>query len=839
MQAYCEAQDALEHIHEKSALDVGLIGWACLHQGMWGSAAQRFEEALQLESRPASYYFLARARAKDQPDYLLDSTMRESVRDLLAQAVVLPNCPEEAFLWLERLQGYGHEEALERQRILEGALAQHPTSAEARLRLATLTRQYRQDPKESLRILEPLLQDDAPLIAALWYAVEAHLALGEHEAALARVAAIPNEAYTQGVGLAKVRGDLLLALGQVDDAIAQYDEEVASADDEAVVIGLFSRAWAKLTNDQVEAAVADVRTALDRHFGGGNLHGFDGPITLYDELYSYPYGDCVRQICTTLLNDASDRPPLPSEVEGRLSYLYYKLDEYGDEDDTQLLKRASELIAASDPARDALDADLTGYYVSAGDLAKAVEVHLEVYLRQFMRAAVSTEPLPEDFATFNPTDYDPAFDPASIHTKTVRKQIHKSALRQLKACQDTNAIQAVFVRFYRSFWRALLYEDQMYKEVVEVTGCLCAGETGATSELFDHAYALHELRHLALAEASYRKYLETDPENAPALHNLSIVLEARGMIEEAAAFSSRAATLAPTNEKMLRQRSALEAKVEEQHTLERRHEEFLRTAPERWPQLDKYKRQLLSTLTVISGFDNMAHLSRLSGIGERYLRGHWQKLVDAGMLIEDASGSWKVNPHIAHLINQERSHAVVATLIHAERTLAVKPIFNSLQEYAIYKMLITLFPNHLVFPNMALQSLFQYERMQVLLSAEEFRYYLMAHVDVCVTSTANYLPIVAFEIDSSYHDRAEQIERDTKKNRIFQLGGVPLVRLRAWGQPTEEAVRQHLIESVRALGDVLAVGGIEVNPLVDVARELDIQRFMLHPQADNDLKTST
>ncbi|HEU5348792.1 MAG TPA: hypothetical protein VFU63_09295, partial [Ktedonobacterales bacterium] len=38
MQAYCEAQDALEHIHEKSALDVGLIGWACLHQGMWGSA---------------------------------------------------------------------------------------------------------------------------------------------------------------------------------------------------------------------------------------------------------------------------------------------------------------------------------------------------------------------------------------------------------------------------------------------------------------------------------------------------------------------------------------------------------------------------------------------------------------------------------------------------------------------------------------------------------------------------------------------------------------------------------------------------------------------------------
>ena len=61
--------------------------------------------------------------------------------------------------------------------------------------------------------------------------------------------------------------------------------------------------------------------------------------------------------------------------------------------------------------------------------------------------------------------------------------------------------------------------------------------------------------------------------------------------------------------------------------------------------------------------------------------------------------------------------------------------------------------------------------MRELLDAETFRYFLMSQVDFCVTSTASYLPIIAFEVDSPYHDRPEQQDRDRKKNENFSGRG--------------------------------------------------------------------
>jgi Protein of unknown function (DUF2726) len=108
---------------------------------------------------------------------------------------------------------------------------------------------------------------------------------------------------------------------------------------------------------------------------------------------------------------------------------------------------------------------------------------------------------------------------------------------------------------------------------------------------------------------------------------------------------------------------------------------------------------------------------------------------------------------------------------------------------------------------MALQTIFQYDRIKKLLDAEEFRYFLMSQADFCVTSTANYLPIMAVELDSDYHDSPEQLERDAKKDRIFQLGGVPLLRLRSHGRPSDQGMRRDIVEAVQALAEELAATG--------------------------------
>ena len=377
----------------------------------------------------------------------------------------------------------------------------------------------------------------------------------------------------------------------------------------------------------------------------------------------------------------------------------------------------------------------------------------------------------------------------------------------------------------------------MYKEISEVTSILVTLGVDV-DELFDKAFSLNELGRVDEAEIIYREVIESRNNDENALHNLSLILENKGKIKEALELSNKAAALAPEDTVIVEYNQKLKVKAEKLFKDLQKQGDFLCTAPERWPQVDNYKRQLLSALTVIHGFESFAELSRLSGVGEQYIAGHWRKLVEMGMVIDLSNGQYRVNEYILPLVKQERSHAIVTKIIRAEPSVVFKPIFNSRQEYSIYNILIGLFPNHLVFPNMALQTIFQYERMKELLNTEEFRYLLMSQVDFCITSTANYLPVVAFEVDSRYHEVPDQLERDRKKDLIFQRGGVPLLRLRAFGQPGEQIMRQQIIAAVRELGQELTTTEAKAGTSINISLEIDFERFGL-TAADNQNQRST
>jgi hypothetical protein len=276
---------------------------------------------------------------------------------------------------------------------------------------------------------------------------------------------------------------------------------------------------------------------------------------------------------------------------------------------------------------------------------------------------------------------------------------------------------------------------------------------------------------------------------------------------------------------MTSQRDSLREQIGVRCAEQQRKEQFLRTARERWPQLDYYKRKILSTLLMLGPCDDLQRLAEYSCTGEQYFPGNWRKLIMFGMVVDVGGGTFGVNEHIVDLVNQERTHSVATTIVRADNCIAFKPIFNSRLEHTIYNVLIGLFPNHLVFPNMSLQTIFQYDRMKDLLDSETFTYFLMSQVDFCITSTANYFPIIAFEVDSPYHDLPEQQQRDVKKNEIFRCGGVPLLRLRAYGRPGEAAMRQEIIEQVRKLGQQLRETNEAVEGLVKLTLEIDFERF--------------
>lgn len=173
------------------------------------------------------------------------------------------------------------------------------------------------------------------------------------------------------------------------------------------------------------------------------------------------------------------------------------------------------------------------------------------------------------------------------------------------------------------------------------------------------------------------------------------------------------------------------------------------------------------------------------------------------MILPTKGGGYAINPHIRPYIERESQHAVVGRIVRAQGTTAVKQVFNSQREFTIYQVMVQLCPNHLVFPNCSLQSIMSFDRMKELVSDDEFGYYLRASVDIVVVSSTTYLPLLAIEVDSVWHDTERQQRKDDKKDRLFAAAGIPFMRLQPVGTPSENTIRvqvaEHLDDLVRTL----------------------------------------
>lgn len=105
-------------------------------------------------------------------------------------------------------------------------------------------------------------------------------------------------------------------------------------------------------------------------------------------------------------------------------------------------------------------------------------------------------------------------------------------------------------------------------------------------------------------------------------------------------------------------------------------------------------------------------------------------------------------------------------------------LFRSEQEREFYEALKRVFPNHFVYPNVAVSNIFSLDRFHGVLSKDEERYFLMAVVDFVVYGTAEHMPEFFFEVDSHYHDTPEATIKDNMKNKIFDAAGIELFRIR-------------------------------------------------------------
>ncbi len=106
-------------------------------------------------------------------------------------------------------------------------------------------------------------------------------------------------------------------------------------------------------------------------------------------------------------------------------------------------------------------------------------------------------------------------------------------------------------------------------------------------------------------------------------------------------------------------------------------------------------------------------------------------------------------------------------------------MFKSIQEYQFYKAVREVFQMFLVFPNVALSAIIDYNKIQDKLSKEERSYFFRALIDcVIIDAEDNYKPKKIIELDSPYHDSDIQKQKDNMKNKILALAGQKLIRIR-------------------------------------------------------------
>ncbi|MEZ0542659.1 DUF2726 domain-containing protein [Fibrella arboris] len=126
-------------------------------------------------------------------------------------------------------------------------------------------------------------------------------------------------------------------------------------------------------------------------------------------------------------------------------------------------------------------------------------------------------------------------------------------------------------------------------------------------------------------------------------------------------------------------------------------------------------------------------------------------------------------------------------------------LFKSGQEYEFYRAVREVYSTYLVFPNVAVSALVDFEQVKPFLDQSERNYFFKALVDCVVFDAENsFKPFKLLEIDSIYHDSKEQQVKDRMKDKIMAKAGQKLIRIRIKSRMSETDLTSLIREVTRS-----------------------------------------
>jgi hypothetical protein len=116
------------------------------------------------------------------------------------------------------------------------------------------------------------------------------------------------------------------------------------------------------------------------------------------------------------------------------------------------------------------------------------------------------------------------------------------------------------------------------------------------------------------------------------------------------------------------------------------------------------------------------------------------------------------------------------------------------------------FATYLVYPNVALSTVIDFEAVRERLASDERQYFFRGVIDCVVFDQhGGYRPLHFFELDSPLHDDAERFSNDGRKDRIVSTAGKQLHRIRSRNRRAGKTAFVRLLrESVPPLSSIRA-----------------------------------
>lgn len=194
-------------------------------------------------------------------------------------------------------------------------------------------------------------------------------------------------------------------------------------------------------------------------------------------------------------------------------------------------------------------------------------------------------------------------------------------------------------------------------------------------------------------------------------------------------------------------------------------------------------------------------------LAEKIILGHRSTQVQSALLyarkyphlsvsIELLQEFERTQPKVVEHSQQRTIHVTVNREVEAvNHTIS---LFKSKQEYEFYRAVREVYSTYLVFPNVAVSALVDFEQIKHLLEPHERNYFFKALVDCVVFDAENaFKPFKMLEIDSEYHDSEKQQAKDQIKDKIMAKAGQRLLRIRVKARMSEQGLTRLIREVTR------------------------------------------